>query len=191
MLVGLGGSIVALAALQDRLRDHARQSVAELNRLGWRPEILSGDAPAVVARVGAEVGLSNERATGGVTPEEKLAIVQSGGMPTVMVGDGVNDAAALAAADVGIAVHGGAEASLAAADVYLAQPGLAPLVDLVRHSRRTMGVVRRNLAISLGYNALAVTLAACGLITPLVAAVLMPLSSAAVLGSAAAGFRKG
>ncbi|MCA9241986.1 MAG: hypothetical protein KDA37_17365, partial [Planctomycetales bacterium] len=78
----------------------------------------------------------------------------------------------------------------AAADVYLAEPGLTPLVDLIQHSRHTMRVVRRNLAISIAYNLLAVGLAAGGLITPLVAALLMPLSSATVLGAAAFGFRQ-
>jgi Cu2+-exporting ATPase len=82
---------------------------------------------------------------------------------------------------VGIAVHGGAEASLAAADVYLNRPGLEPIVELVSAARRTSGAIRRGLVVSLGYNILAVTLAATGVINPLIAAVLMPLSSLSVL----------
>jgi Cu2+-exporting ATPase len=95
----------------------------------------------------------------------------------------VNDAAALAAASVGVAVHGGAEASLAAADVYIAANGLTPLVSLVRGARRTMTVIRRNLVFSLGYNALGIGLAMAGWVGPLLAAVLMPLSSLIVVGS--------
>jgi Cu2+-exporting ATPase len=145
--------------------------------------MLSGDHPDVAAAVGAQLGLASERIQGGVTPEDKLFAVTAAAQrgPVVMIGDGVNDAAALAAATVGIAVHGGAEASLAAADVYLSRPGLAPIVDLIVASRRTLGVIRINFAAALFYNALAATLAVTGLINPLIAAILMPVSSLTVL----------
>jgi Cu2+-exporting ATPase len=101
-----------------------------------------------------------------------------------MVGDGVNDAAAIAAATVGVGVHGGAEASLATADIFLTTPGLAPLVELVTGARRTMRVIRRNIAFSLLYNVVGASLAIAGVINPLIAAVMMPLSSlTVVLGS--------
>ncbi|TWT66835.1 putative copper-importing P-type ATPase A [Posidoniimonas polymericola] len=194
VLIAVDDQFLGLAALADQTRPDAGEALRQLAELGWEPSILSGDAPEVVKLVAQQVGVPNERAHPIMTPEAKLGIVrqrddQRG--PTVMVGDGVNDAAALAAADVGVAVHGGVEASLAAADVYLAEDGLAPLVELTRLSRRAMQVVRRNLAISLTYNVVAVSLAAAGLITPLVAAVLMPISSATVLASAAAGLRGG
>jgi P-type Cu2+ transporter len=101
--------------------------------------------------------------------------------PVVMVGDGVNDAAAIARATVGVGVHGGAEASLAAADVYLARPGLAPLAELVQGAGRTLRVIRRNIAVSLAYNVVGASLAMTGIMDPLIAAVVMPVSSLTVV----------
>jgi Cu2+-exporting ATPase len=188
ILIAVDRQIVAVAGLGDSIRPGAADAIAALKRAGWTVGILSGDHPSVVQRVAEQVGIAADEARGGVMPEEKLAIVrermEQG--PVVMVGDGVNDAAALAAATVGIAVHGGAEASLAAANIYLGRPGLAPLVELIDGSRRVMRVVRRNLAVSLAYNGLAVALAAFGLINPLIAAVLMPLSSFSVVSSSVA-----
>ncbi|MDE3217552.1 MAG: HAD family hydrolase, partial [Gemmatimonadota bacterium] len=136
-------------------------------------------------------------AAGGATPEDKLREVERARArttrPVVMVGDGVNDAAAIAAASVGIGVHGGAEACLATADIYLTRPGLAPLVELVDGAERTMGVIRRNLAFSLVYNMLGAGAAMAGIINPLAAAVLMPASSLTVVVSSwrARSFRRG
>jgi Cu2+-exporting ATPase len=122
---------------------------------------------------------------GGVGPEEKLAAVERArlGGPVFMVGDGVNDAGALSAASVGIAVHGGAEASLSAADIFLTRPGVGSVLELVLGARRTLRVISRNLAFSLVYNVIGVALAITGLIGPLIAAVLMPLSSLTVVTS--------
>jgi P-type Cu2+ transporter len=183
VLVAVDGEIVAAAGFGDPIRDDAGRTLAELRRRGWSIGILSGDDPAVVASVGARLGFAPADCAGGASPEEKLRVVERARAhgPIVVVGDGVNDAAAIAAASVGIGVHGGAEASLATADVYLARPGLAPLVQLADGSARTMRVIRRNIAFSIVYNLIGATLAVTGRINPLVAAVLMPASSLTVV----------
>jgi Cu2+-exporting ATPase len=176
----------AVAAFGDTLRDEARENLVRLQRLGYRFEILSGDHPSVVGRVADQLGIPRENARGGQSPEAKLtriAELRRQG-PVVMVGDGVNDAGAMAAASVGFAVHGGAETCLRAADVFATRPGIGPVTDAVLGARRTLGAIRRGIAISLGYNLVGVGLAVAGLLSPLVAAVLMPLSSISVVSLA-------
>ncbi len=182
--VAAGGSVVAVAGFGDPVRADARVTIEAFRRAGWHVGILSGDDPRVVAAVGRTLGLEPADCRGAVLPEQKLAVVAAdvaAGRPVVMAGDGVNDAAALSAATVGIGVHGGAEASLAAADVYSTKPGLAPLALLLGGARRAMHVIRRNLVISLCYNVVGVALAAAGYINPLTASILMPLSSITVI----------
>jgi len=183
IVVAVDRKIVAVAGIGDPVRADSAGSVAAIRDRGWRVEILSGDHPAVVQSVASKVGIESEAARGAVAPEEKLEAVREKAPDTtvVMVGDGVNDAAALAAATVGIGVHGGAEAALAAADVYLARPGLEPVVELLHGARRTLGVIRRNLVFSLAYNVVAVSFAITGHMSPLLAAILMPLSSMTVV----------
>ncbi|RMH02775.1 MAG: cation-translocating P-type ATPase, partial [Planctomycetota bacterium] len=144
---------------------------------------LSGDDPQVVTAVAARLGIAAADCRGGAGPEEKLSEVERAAAagPVMMVGDGVNDAAALAAATIGVAVHGGAEASLAAADVSMTREGVGGLVTLVDGAARTLRVIRRNLLVSLVYNALGVGLAMAGLLNPLLAAILMPASSLTVI----------
>ena len=186
VLVEVDGAVVGRAGFGDPLRPEARSAVAALQEAGWQVRILSGDATAVVDHVAAALGLDARESEGGATPERKREAVLAARAfgPVVMVGDGVNDAAAISSATVGIAVRGGAEASMAAADVYLAQGGIAALRDLLDGAHRTTHVVRRNMAIALGYNAVAVTLAMLGLLDPIVAAILMPVSSVtAIVGA--------
>lgn len=188
--ISVNGQLVAVAGLGDRTRPEAHGALEGLRRKGWNTVLLSGDIGMVARHVGARLGFADADIIGSATPEDKLHYVESRGAagtlhrPVVMIGDGVNDAAAIAAADVGIGVHGGAEACLASADVYLAEPGLSPLVELVEGARRTMRVIRRNIVFSLIYNVVGASLAISGFISPLVAAILMPLSSVTVvLGS--------
>lgn len=186
VLVEVDGAVVARAGFGDPLRPEARAAVAALREAGWKVRILSGDATAVVVHVAVALGLDVRESEGGATPERKREAVLAARAlgPVVMVGDGVNDAAAISSATVGIAVRGGAEASMAAADVYLAQGGIAALRDLLDGARRTTHIIRRNMAIALGYNLIAVTLAMLGLLDPIVAAILMPVSSVtAIVGA--------
>ena len=183
--IAVDGSLVAAAALGDPVRPDAAASIARLRSDGWSVSILSGDDGKVARAVGNRVGIGAAQCIGGATPEAKRARVETlcaaGTRPVVMVGDGINDAAAIAAASVGIGVHGGAEACLASADVYLTKPGLASLVALTEGSRRTMRVIRRNVAFSIVYNLIGGGLAMTGHLTPLIAALLMPASSLTVV----------
>jgi Cu2+-exporting ATPase len=182
VFVVVDGCLQAVAAVGDTIRKDSCTVIGELRRFGWDCRILSGDNPGVVRHVAALCGISDAR--GGVTPEEKLAIVATAAAQgrTVMVGDGVNDAAALAAAHVGVSVHGGAEASLAAADIYLAKPGLSSMLTLIRGSRHTLRTIKITLAASSLYNIAAATVAMTGHMHPIIAALIMPLSSLTAVG---------
>ena len=184
--VAVDGSIAAVIGVGSRLRADAKSTIASLRARGFKPVILSGDDANTVAAVGSELGLTAADCRGELTPEDKLNIVQQTlqTRPAFMVGDGINDAAALSAATVGIAVHGGAEASLVAADAYLGRAGIGVFVELLTGARRTLAVIRRCLVVSLGYNVVAAALAMTGAINALTAAILMPLASFTVLGIA-------
>ena len=187
------GVSLGTITVRDTLRDDA---VTALSRIGVPATVLSGDHPEVVAQVLSEVtaeaaalGYTNVtvHAHGGLRPEDKAAWVLDAtatGAKVLFVGDGINDAPALANAHVGVAMGEGAEAALQAADVVVLAPGLAP----VAHARAVGGevtrVLRQNARFALAYNVGAVCLACAGMITPLAAAVLMPLSSLVVIGNA-------
>ena len=186
VLVAVDGVVVARAAFGDPVRRDSAEAVRDLQTRHWRVEMLSGDEPAVVHDVAAAIGIAPSACVAGAPPEEKLRVVDerlaaNPDAPVVMVGDGINDAAAIAAASVGVGVHGGAEACLATADVYLAKPGLRPLTQLLDGAQRTMRVIRRNFAFSLAYNLVGAALAIGGVLDPLVASILMPASSLTVV----------
>jgi P-type Cu2+ transporter len=190
--IAADGLVVAVACFDDPVTSDAAQSLSRLKRLGYQCAVLSGDHQAVtrsvaqaLARAVGEPRLFSD-VVGGATPEDKLAYVTARKVdgPVVVVGDGVNDAAALAAASVGVAAKGGAEASLLAADVYLGKAGLAQLVLLIEGARCTFATVQRGIAMSLGYNVVMVGLAMAGWVGPLLAAILMPLSSLSVVTNA-------
>jgi P-type Cu2+ transporter len=184
LLIAVDGEVSTLLGLSDPLRKNAKETIARLVRDGWTVGVLSGDHAEIVARAGEQLGIPLEDCRGGLSPEEKLEVVRASrrdGRTVVMVGDGANDAAALAAADVGIAVRGGAEVSLQAAPVFVSSGQLTTIHNLIVGARRTSRVIYAMFAVSLSYNILAVVLAMAGLVSPLAAALLMPISSVSVL----------
>lgn len=176
--------------LGDTLRHGAVESLLELKRLGWKIGLLSGDTQSRVESFAANMaaaGIHWEDVRGELTPEEKLQHLSTGksslsnGVPQVMVGDGINDAAALAIADVGIAVRGPSEISLRNAPIFIGEDPLNALPRLMRAAQGTVRGIYRCFAASLLYNAFTISLAATGLIHPLLAAVFMPISGITVL----------
>ncbi|KAA5545206.1 heavy metal translocating P-type ATPase [Roseiconus nitratireducens] len=173
----------AVLGVSDRVRRDAAATVAWFQQAGWRVGMLSGDHQSTVDRVAEAVGIPSAAALGQLLPDQKLDAIRGARADgaVVMVGDGMNDAAALAAADVGIALRGGVEASLAAAPVIIGDAKLSKVIELAKASRSTRVVILRNFAVSIAYNVLAITLAMTGWITPLIAAILMPISSLSVI----------
>jgi Cu2+-exporting ATPase len=185
VLVAEDGQLRGLAAFGDALRNDADSTLESLARMGYSMTVLSGDHPLVVERTCAALPVAEFR--GGASPEQKLAEVSrivERGERVIVVGDGVNDAAAMAKATVGFAVHGGAEASLLAASVFATEPGVRPVLEALCGARQTLSTIHRGLAFSLAYNIVGVVLAMSGVLSPLIAAVMMPLSSLTVLTSA-------
>ena len=173
----LGRIVVA-----DTVKPSAAAAVAELKRLGITPVLLSGDNERTARAVAAEVGIDDVRA--GVTPEGKVAVVkelQAQGRRVAMVGDGVNDAAAIATADLGIAMGTGTDAAIAAGDITLMRHDLMAAVDAVRLSRATLRTIVSNLVWAFGYNVAAIPLAAFGMLTPMIAGGAMAFSSVFVV----------
>ena len=183
--IAVDGAPAAALAVGDRLRPEAADLVRRLTAAGKAVHLLSGDHPATVAAVARQLGIGD--AQGGVSPEAKreaIEALQARSRAVLMVGDGVNDAAALRQADVGAAVGGGTTAALVAADLFLTRRGVAPLLDALGGAGQAMRTVRRLLVLSLAYNTVGAAAAVAGLVTPLVAAAAMPVSSLAVVGLA-------
>jgi Cu2+-exporting ATPase len=172
-------------AFADRLRPDAANTVARLVERGFTVELLSGDRPAAVARAAHEAGIAAWRAE--ISPAakaERLAALAAEGRHVLMVGDGLNDAPALAAAHASISPSTAAEATQNAADAVFQGDALGPIVEIVDVARRADRLVRQNLALALLYNLSAVPLAILGEVTPLIAAVAMSSSSLLVIGNA-------
>lgn len=172
----------------DTLRPDSPSAVKKLQEKGIQCYLLSGDKKSRVYQVADICGISRENSHGELFPEDKKEIVDQY-RNTCMIGDGANDSLSLKSADVGIAVKGSVDLSLNSADVYFTRGGLAPLFDLIQLSEQTRRVLVRNLTISLVYNTLGGGLALLGFINPMMAAILMPISSVVIILSTLWGFR--
>ena len=182
VFVAGAGRFLGRIVVGDQIKPTARQAVARLRELGLEPVLLTGDNQAAAERVAAEVGIDQVRA--GILPQGKADVIEalrSGGNRVAMVGDGVNDAAALASADLGIAMGAGTDAAIAASDITLMRDDLLSVVDAVRLSRATDSTIKSNLVWAFGYNVLAIPIAALGMLTPMIAGAAMAFSSVFVM----------
>ncbi len=187
LVVSIGSNAIGAYALRDALKSGARDVVTRLQSGGFRVRLLSGDQPAAVTAIAAELGLSAAAATAGVRPEKKaafLAELQAGGERVAFVGDGLNDGPALAQADLGIAVSRATDVAREAADVVLLRPDLMAVPTALELARQTLRVIHQNLFWAFFYNAAFVPLAAVGLLSPLLSAAAMGLSDVIVIGNA-------
>jgi heavy metal translocating P-type ATPase len=182
VLVAWDGTIRGALAVADTVKPSASEAVAALRRLGLHPVLLTGDNQATAEAVAAAAGITE--VISGALPEAKAQVItglQADGRPAAMVGDGVNDAPALAAAQLGLALGSGTDVAICAADMILLRDDLHAVPDAIALARATFTTIRRNLAWAFGYNVLAIPLAALGFLNPLVAAATMSLSSVFVV----------
>jgi len=176
--------VVSHLWVSDSVKPNASAIVAELHTLDVRPMIVSGDAPGAVRHVAAMVGIDETKIRSAVLPTDKLSIVhelQAAGATVAMVGDGVNDAAALVAADLGVAMGTGTDAAMEAGDLTIIDGDLAKVPRALALSRRTLGIIRANLFWAFAYNVAVLPLAVVGLMNPVIAGLAMALSSVFVV----------
>ena len=184
VLVGWDGAVRGAVAVADTVKDSAAAAVAELRALGLRPILLTGDSEATARAVAAEAGI--DEVIAGTLPAGKAAVIdglRARGHRVAMVGDGINDGPALAAANLGLALGSGTDVAICAADVILLRDDLRCVPDAIRLSRATFATIRVNLGWAFGYNVAAIPLAALGLLNPIVAAAAMTLSSVFVVAN--------
>jgi P-type Cu+ transporter len=184
VLVGWDGQVRGAIAVADTVKPSAAAAVADLRRLGLRTVLLTGDSQATAEAVAAVVGTDEVIAT--ALPDRKVAVIaglQAAGHRVAMVGDGVNDGPALAAADLGLALGTGTDVAITAADLILLRDDLGAVPDAIALARGALGTIRGNLTWAFGYNIAAIPLAAAGFLNPLIAGAAMAASSAFVVGN--------
>ena len=175
---------VGLIALADSPKPESAQAIAELHDLGLEPTLLTGDAPEVAQAIASSVGINPENVFAGVTPERKsevIAQLQDEGYRVAMVGDGVNDAPALARADLGMAMGSGTDVAVQASDIVLMRSDMRAIPMSLRLSRATLHTIKSNLFWAFAYNTIAVPVAAAGLLNPMIAGAAMAFSSVFVV----------
>jgi Cu+-exporting ATPase len=182
VVVAVDGAAAGVLVVADTVKPTSAEAVRRLRGLGLRPVLLTGDSRAAAEAVAAEVGI--EEVVAEVLPAQKAAVVrelQARGRTVAMVGDGVNDAAALAAADLGLALGTGTDVAIRAADLTLVRGDLRAAADAIRLARRTLRTIQGNLFWAFAYNVAAVPLAALGLLSPMFAGAAMAFSSVFVV----------
>jgi Cu+-exporting ATPase len=182
--VGWDGRARGILMIADTVKPTSAQAIRQFKALGLTPVLLTGDNAAVAARIADEVGITHVIAE--AMPADKVAAVQrlqAEGKVVAMVGDGVNDAAALATADLGLAMGTGTDVAIEVADLSLVRGDLGAAADAIRLSRRTLRTIKTNLFWALGYNVAAIPLAALGLLNPMLAGAAMVFSSVFVVGN--------
>ena len=175
---------VGMISVADTPKPEAAETMAQLRELGLEPILLTGDAPQVAQAVASQVGISAENVYAGVTPEGKSQVVeklQAAGHRVAMVGDGVNDAPALALAELGIAMGSGTDVAAEAADIVLTRSDIASVVTALRLSRATLRTIKSNLFWAFAYNTVAIPVAVAGLLNPMIAGAAMAFSSVFVV----------
>ncbi|MFC8598600.1 heavy metal translocating P-type ATPase [Isoptericola sp. NPDC057191] len=186
VVVAWDGAARGLVVLRDPVKASSAAAVAELRDLGLRPVLLTGDGEGAARVAAREVGIADEDVVARVLPQDKAAVVarlRAEGRVVAMVGDGVNDAAALATADLGLAMGTGTDVAIEASDITLVRGDLRSAPAAVRLSRRTLRVIKQNLFWAFAYNVAAVPLAAAGLLNPMIAGAAMAASSVIVVGN--------
>ncbi|MET7696642.1 heavy metal translocating P-type ATPase [Streptomyces sp. NPDC005485] len=184
VVVALDGVVLGVLTVADAIKETSAEAVRKLRALGLTPVLLTGDNRAVAESVARAVGIDAENVIAEVLPQDKVDVVkrlQGEGRSVAMVGDGVNDAAALATADLGLAMGTGTDAAIEASDLTLVRGDLRVAADAIRLSRRTLGTIKGNLVWAFGYNVAALPLAAAGLLNPMIAGAAMAFSSVFVV----------
>jgi heavy metal translocating P-type ATPase len=184
ILVAIDGEVAGVIGIFDEVKQNAARAVAALQRLRLRVIMMTGDNERAAAAVASKVGISEFHAR--ARPEEKLALVralQAEGRSVAMVGDGINDAPALAQADIGIAMSTGSDVAIEAGDITLLHGDVSKIAEAVMLGRSTLATIRQNLVWAFGYNVLAIPVAAAGLLNPIIAGAAMAFSSVSVMAN--------